>query len=233
MHPRRGVQGCHARRKFEDQGVPNAPEVQPQGEVTNAEFQDAIQMLSQVVTNIDCQQRAVRQDEADISRIFEFLRSNPSDFIALSVEEVKKKFHAPSAASAPAPKNRGEFKNLNSHNIRARPTESQGSVAQGGNGTYAGVNYGRTNSGICHDGSTCCFKYGQNCHFMRECPKNRQGSSNRGNRAQSSSFVRPDRAAPRGATSGTGGGPNRLMAPAELKGLNEQLKDLLEKCFSL
>ena len=41
-----------------------------------------------------------------------------------------------------------------------------------------------------------------------ECPKNRQG--NGGNRAQSSSVAPPDRVAPRGATSGTGGGTNRL-----------------------
>uniref|UniRef100_M1D8U1 Gag-pol polyprotein n=1 Tax=Solanum tuberosum TaxID=4113 RepID=M1D8U1_SOLTU len=35
----------------QDQGVPNAPEVKPQGGVTNAEFRDAIRMLSQVVAN--------------------------------------------------------------------------------------------------------------------------------------------------------------------------------------
>ena len=43
-----------SRRNVEplDQGVPNAPKVQPQGEVTNAEFRDAIWMLSQVVVPI-------------------------------------------------------------------------------------------------------------------------------------------------------------------------------------
>ena len=47
---------------------------------------------------------------------------------------------------------------------------------------------------------------------MKECPKNMQGSGNQGNRAQSSSVSPPDRVAPRGATSGTGGGANRLYA---------------------
>ncbi|WMV32790.1 hypothetical protein MTR67_026175 [Solanum verrucosum] len=47
---------------------------------------------------------------------------------------------------------------------------------------------------------------------MRECPKNKQSSGNGGNKAQSSSVALPDRAAPRGATSGTGGGTNRLYA---------------------
>ncbi|KAH0695075.1 hypothetical protein KY285_022172 [Solanum tuberosum] len=47
---------------------------------------------------------------------------------------------------------------------------------------------------------------------MKECPKSRQGSGNLGNRAQSSSVAPPDRMTPRGATSSTGGGENRLYA---------------------
>ncbi|XP_049344225.1 putative disease resistance protein RGA3, partial [Solanum verrucosum] len=46
----------------------------------------------------------------------------------------------------------------------------------------------------------------------RECPKNKQVSGNLGSRAQSSSVVPPDRMAPRGSTSNTGGGANRLYA---------------------
>ncbi len=41
-------------------------------------------------------------------------------------------------------------------------------------------------------------------------PKNRHGSGNMRNRAQASSVAPPDRAAPREATSGMGGGTNRL-----------------------
>ncbi|KAG5594941.1 hypothetical protein H5410_036173, partial [Solanum commersonii] len=89
--------------------------------------------------------------------------------------------HAPSSANVPAPKNRGEFKNQNSQNFRARPAQSQGSVAQRG-------------------------------HFMRECPKNRKGKGNGGNRDKSSSVAPPDRVAPRRATSRTGEGANRLYA---------------------
>jgi len=71
---------------------------------------------------------------------------------------------------------------------------------------------GRSHSGVCHDGSTGCFKCGQNGHFMKECPKNRQGSGNWGNRAQFSSVAPPDRTASREAISGAGRGTNRLYA---------------------
>uniref|UniRef100_M1DEN4 Late blight resistance protein n=1 Tax=Solanum tuberosum TaxID=4113 RepID=M1DEN4_SOLTU len=51
MPLRRAVRGRPARRNVEEQELPNAPEMQPQREVTNAEFREAIRMLSQVVTN--------------------------------------------------------------------------------------------------------------------------------------------------------------------------------------
>ncbi|KAH0706534.1 hypothetical protein KY285_012312 [Solanum tuberosum] len=100
----------------------------------------------------------------------------------------KQKVHVLSSSSAPAPKNKGEYNGQNSQNFRARPAQSQG-----------------------------CFKCGQEGHFMKECPKNRQGSGNQGNRAQSSSFAPPNRAATRGATSGTDGGANRLYAITSLQ----------------
>uniref|UniRef100_M1DHP7 Gag-pol polyprotein n=1 Tax=Solanum tuberosum TaxID=4113 RepID=M1DHP7_SOLTU len=61
MPPRRVVRGHPSRMNVDpyDQGVPNAPKVQPQGEVTNAEFWDDIRMSSQVVTNQARQQRGV------------------------------------------------------------------------------------------------------------------------------------------------------------------------------
>uniref|UniRef100_M1D806 Gag-pol protein n=1 Tax=Solanum tuberosum TaxID=4113 RepID=M1D806_SOLTU len=125
-----------------------------------------------------------------------------------SFQQKKQKGPAPSSASALTPRNRGEFNHQNSQNFRARPVHSQDSMAQGGNRTPACAKYGRSHSGVCRDGSTGCFKCGQNGHFMRECPKNRQGNGSGGNRAQSSSVAPPDRAASRGATSGTGGGGN-------------------------
>uniref|UniRef100_M1DY89 Gag-pol protein n=1 Tax=Solanum tuberosum TaxID=4113 RepID=M1DY89_SOLTU len=51
MPPRRVVRDRLVGCNVEEQGVPNAPEVQPQGKVTNSEFREAIRMLSQAVTN--------------------------------------------------------------------------------------------------------------------------------------------------------------------------------------
>ncbi|KAG5572874.1 hypothetical protein H5410_062640 [Solanum commersonii] len=93
MPPRRAVRSCPARGNVEPrkQGVPNAPEVQPQGEVNNAEFWEAIQMLSQATTN-QFGQRENRQDLPDISRICEFLRMNPPSFIGNFVKKLQKVF---------------------------------------------------------------------------------------------------------------------------------------------
>uniref|UniRef100_M1DZG1 Gag-pol protein n=1 Tax=Solanum tuberosum TaxID=4113 RepID=M1DZG1_SOLTU len=66
-------------------------------------------------------------------------------------------------------------------------------------------------------------------HFLKECPKNKQGSGNLGNRAQSSSVSPPDRAAPRGATSGTGGGANRLYA-ITIRQEQENSPDVVTDC---
>uniref|UniRef100_M1D9C9 Gag-pol protein n=1 Tax=Solanum tuberosum TaxID=4113 RepID=M1D9C9_SOLTU len=92
MPPRRDMRGHLTRHNIEEQGLPNAPEVQPQGEVTNAEFWDAIQMLIQVVTNQVGQQRRARQEEDDTSRIREFLRMNPPSFTGSSNIEDPKYF---------------------------------------------------------------------------------------------------------------------------------------------
>ncbi|WMV26006.1 hypothetical protein MTR67_019391 [Solanum verrucosum] len=69
MPPRRVVTCCPVRRNAEEQGVPNAREVQPHGEVNNAEFREAIRILSQAVTNQIGQQRGARQEEVDTSRV--------------------------------------------------------------------------------------------------------------------------------------------------------------------
>ncbi|KAH0709376.1 hypothetical protein KY284_010803 [Solanum tuberosum] len=115
--------------------------------------------------------------------------------IPMTHVQQKQKGPAPSSTSSPAPRNRGEFQNQNSQNFRARPTQSQGSVSQRDNRIPACAKCGRIHSGVCRDGSIGCFKCGQNGHFMKECPKNRQ-----------------ERAAPRGATSEAGGGVNHLYA---------------------
>ncbi|WMV45377.1 hypothetical protein MTR67_038762 [Solanum verrucosum] len=71
---------------------PQCIESGTQGEVTNAEFWDAIRMFSQVVANQTGRQRGDRQDVADTSRICEFSRINPPDIISSSVTEDPKNF---------------------------------------------------------------------------------------------------------------------------------------------
>ncbi|WMV58264.1 hypothetical protein MTR67_051649 [Solanum verrucosum] len=99
--------------------------------------------------------------------------------------------------SSPAPRNKCEYNSQNSKNFRSRPAHSQGIKAKGGTKTPACAKCGRSHSGVCCDGSTNCFKCGQNGHFMRECPKRRQSNGNGGNKAQSSSVAPPDRVASR------------------------------------
>ncbi|KAG5572887.1 hypothetical protein H5410_062653 [Solanum commersonii] len=124
----------------------------------------------------------------------------------------KQKGPTPSSASALAPRNKGEYNSQNSQHFRVRPSQSHGSVAQGGNWASACAKYSRNDPNKCHDGFTSCFKCGQKGHFMKESPQNRQGNGNQGNRAQSSSVSLPDRDATRRATSGTVGGSNNLYA---------------------
>ncbi|WMV30965.1 hypothetical protein MTR67_024350 [Solanum verrucosum] len=92
----------------------------------------------------------------------------------------KQKGLASSSASASAPKNKCEY---NSQNFRVKPVYSQCSMTQRGSKPPACAKCGRNHSGTCREGTTGCFKYGQNGHFMRECPKNKQGNGNGGNRA--------------------------------------------------
>ncbi|KAH0711565.1 hypothetical protein KY289_007524 [Solanum tuberosum] len=375
MPPRRVGRGRLPRRYVDEQELPYAPGVQDQGEVSNAEFREAIRTLSQAVTNQIGQQRGARQEGANTSRIREFLGMNPPSFRGSSttedpedfIEELKKIFDvmhvayiervelaayqlkdvartwfdqwkggraenappaiwagfeeaflghffprelreakvrefltlkqeplsvheyslkftqlsryaplmvadmrnrmslfvaglsrlsskegraamligdmdisrlmraktgsesgqqkgnsnrssfqqrqkgpAPSFARAPAPRYRGEFDGQNSKDFKARPAQSSGSVAQGSSKPPACAKCGRNHLGICREGSVGCFKCGQDGHFMRECPRNRQG--NGGSRAPSSSVVPPGRTTLRGATSSSGGGANRLYA---------------------
>ena len=79
MPSRKAARGRPFRRnvKLQEQGVPNAPNMKPQSEVTNAEFYEVVWMLIQVVTYQVGKKRQDRQEEADTLRIREFLRMNP------------------------------------------------------------------------------------------------------------------------------------------------------------
>lgn len=62
--------------------------------------------------------------------------------------------------------------------FRATPSYSQDSMAQEGSKPHACAKGSRNHSGMCLDGSTGFFQCVQNAHFLRECPKNRQGNGN-------------------------------------------------------
>ncbi|KAK4737058.1 hypothetical protein R3W88_000755 [Solanum pinnatisectum] len=106
----------------------------------------------------------------------------------------KQKGPAPSSASAPAPKNKGEY---NNQNFIAKLAYSRGSVAQGGSKPSACVKCGRNHSGICREGSTGCFKTSREMVIEAIEP---------------SLLCYSTRVAPRGTTSNTGRGTNRLYA---------------------
>ena len=94
--------------------------------------------------------------------------------------------HALSSASAPAPKNRGEYYGQNS---RVKFAYSQGNVAQGVSKPPTCTKYSRNHSGVCCEGSNSCFNRGQTWNFMQECQRNKQGNGNGGNRASLHQFL--------------------------------------------
>ena len=66
--------------------------MKPQGEVTNAEFRDAIRILGQVVDNQAGKQRGNQHDVVDTCRIHEFFRMNPTYFTGSSSTKDPKNF---------------------------------------------------------------------------------------------------------------------------------------------
>uniref|UniRef100_M1DMD7 Gag-pol polyprotein n=1 Tax=Solanum tuberosum TaxID=4113 RepID=M1DMD7_SOLTU len=102
MPPRRAVGDHPARRNVEEQEVPNAPEMQPQGEVTNAKFRETIRMLIQAVTNQHVKEEKLRDREEFKNKRAKTRNesgqqknnANRSSF------QQKQKGHAPSSTSA-------------------------------------------------------------------------------------------------------------------------------------
>ncbi|XP_069154321.1 uncharacterized protein [Solanum lycopersicum] len=62
MPPLIAVRGRPSRRNVEELDIPNAPNVQPQREVTDVAFPEVIRMLSQAMTHQIGKQRGSRQD---------------------------------------------------------------------------------------------------------------------------------------------------------------------------
>uniref|UniRef100_M1DTQ2 Gag-pol polyprotein n=1 Tax=Solanum tuberosum TaxID=4113 RepID=M1DTQ2_SOLTU len=161
MPLRRSVRGHPARRNVEEQELPNAPEVQLQGEVTNAEFREAIRMLSQAVTNQlwlhSSWNAAMLIGDMDMSRLMVYVQQveeeklrNREEFrnkraktgnesgqqkgnVNRSSFQQRQRGPAPSSVSAPAPRNKSGYAGQNSQNFRAGPAQSQNSIAQESN----------------------------------------------------------------------------------------------------
>ncbi|XP_015060394.1 uncharacterized protein LOC107006335 [Solanum pennellii] len=160
-------------------------------------------------------------EELDKKRLtprgFGFLRMNPPSFIGSSttedpenlVEDLKKDFDVICIVDAERVELDAYYLN---NNFIARPAQSQESVTHRHSSAPTCANCCRTHPGKCRDGHTYYFNCGQEGHFIRVGPKNMQGSGNLANRAQSSLVAQPNKAAPRGATSGIDGGVNHLYA---------------------
>ncbi|XP_049405237.1 uncharacterized protein LOC125868684 [Solanum stenotomum] len=198
MPPRRVVKGHPARRNIEEQELPNAPGVQPQGEVTNVEFREAIWMLRQVVTNQDS--LGVYEYGLKFTQLYRYapkivkdMRSRMSLFVAgfshLSSKEGKAAMLIGDMDISKVEKeklsDREEFRNKK---VKT--------------GNESGQQKGEYN--------------GQKSQNFKDRPALSQGSVAQGGNWAPTCIkcgrIHPDWAAPRGAISGTGGGANRLYA---------------------
>ncbi|KAG5571382.1 hypothetical protein H5410_061148 [Solanum commersonii] len=167
----------------------------------------------------------------ELQMVFEIMHVADAERVELAAYQLKgvsriwleqwKKNRAEGAAFVDEDKlrDREEFRNKNaktsgneSGQLKSNANQSSFQHKQKGPTPLSASALAPWNKGACRDGSTGCFKCGQEGHLMKECPKNRQRSGNRGDIAQSFSVAPPGRAAPRGATLGTSR-RNKLLAP--------------------
>ncbi|XP_070003070.1 uncharacterized protein [Nicotiana sylvestris] len=122
---------------------------------------------------------------------------------------------APSSASAPVPRSKFNKKN---QNFRTADSQSQASVGYRVPGYPICNTCGKRHPGLCRLGTNGCFGYGQQGHFLRDCPSAKQ--NNGGNAAQSTNSVAHHNSQAqqvRGATksNNVGDGRNQLYALAD------------------
>ncbi|XP_049413164.1 uncharacterized protein LOC125876092 [Solanum stenotomum] len=185
MPPRRAVRGRPAMRNVEEQELPNAPEVQSQGEVTNVEFRETIRMLSQAVTNQEYGLKFTQLSRYAPEIVVD-MRGRMSLFVAglgrlLSKEgrasmligdmNISRLMVYVQHVEKEKLRDRDEFKNKRAkignesgqqkseyygQNSRAKPAYSQGIVAQEGSKPHTCTKCGKNHLGVCREGSTGC-----------------------------------------------------------------------------
>ncbi|XP_069150812.1 uncharacterized protein [Solanum lycopersicum] len=198
MFPRKVLRG-RPRRNVEEQEVQNAPEV---------------------MTNQVGQEREARQEEADTLRIREFLRMNPPSFTGSNttvdpenfIEGLKRVGLCFNEGRAAMLIGDIDISRLMEYVQQVEEDKLKDREEYCNKKAKTGNECGGIHPVKCRDGQTVSLKCGQEGHFTRKCPNNKQGGENPGKTAQSSSLAPPNRVAPRGATSGTCGGENCLYA---------------------
>ncbi|XP_015081426.1 uncharacterized protein LOC107025074 [Solanum pennellii] len=190
MPPRRVVKGRPSRKNVEpqEQGVPNAQNVKPQGDVTNVEFREAIRILSQVVTNQSTFEYPENFIE-ELKKVFEVMHVADTEWVEIAAYQLKgvsrtwfdqlKKGRNEDAAHLSL----DYFEEALLRHFFPRELNKAKGPIPSSSSVIAPRNKGQ--------------HHGQNSQTFKARPTQSQ-------------VAPPDKDAPRGSTSSIGGGPNRL-----------------------
>ncbi|XP_004252414.1 uncharacterized protein [Solanum lycopersicum] len=181
------------------------PKFNLRGRLPLLSFERLFQMLNQAVTNQVGQQRGARQEGDDTSRVREFLSMNPPCFFGSSTTEDPKNFMEELVKVFVQVE---EEKLREREEYRNKKSKTENDFGQ----QKCGLNRPQGHAPSSPSAPVPKTKCGQEGNFMKECPKNKQGGRNPGNRAQSSPVAPLDKVAPRGATCSIGEGANHLYA---------------------